>query len=357
MNFVKNNWKKLIIVLVLIAGLFFYRQAKAKEATQAEKYPSLLEIDTKTEKTIEPKLRDINETITTAGKIQAERYARLGFQAGGQITWVGVKIGDKVKKGQALVSVDRATLQKQLKRELNDYSTNRSTFEDTQDKYRQTKENSSLTTEMKRILERTQWSLENSVIDVELAALAMRYSSLVSPIDGIVVELTQPQAGVFVGLGNVVTVVDPESLYFRSEVDEEDVVKIYSGQPSIVTLDAFSDQNLNSKISYIAFDSLESKAATVYEIRFDLPVDNGLLKYRLGMNGNADIITKSKSQVMSLPINAVYEDNGQHFVYKAPPTGDKKIKVNVKTGLESTDYIEITEGVVLGDKIVTPNQD
>lgn len=357
MNLLKNHWKKIVFLGVILLAIFYYRSSKVKATEMAIKFPAMSAFDLKKDKVVSADLKTVNESILSSGKIQASRFARLSFQAGGQLTWVGVKLGDRVKKGQAIASIDKATLQKQLKKQLNLYSTNRSAFEDVQDKYETTKEKFLLTDEIRRILDRTQWSLENAVIDVELSTLAMRYSTLTSPIDGIVVELNQPQAGVYSGLGNIATIVDPESLYFRSEVDEEDVVKLYSGQPTEVTLDAFSNEKLPSKINYIAFDSLESKASTVYEVRFDLPVDNKLLKYRLGMNGNAEIITKSKPQVITIPLDAFYEDNGQRFVYKQSSLGDKKVKVPITTGLEGKDYIEITSGVAVGDKIVVTTND
>ncbi len=357
MNLLKKHWKKLLLIVVLVFGIFYYRSSKAKAAEMAIKFPNMATLDPKKDKVITAQLKTVNESISASGKIQASRFARLSFQAGGQLTWVGVKLGDRVKKGQAIASIDKATLQKQLKKQLNLYATNRSNFEDIQDEYRVTKEKFLLTDEIRRILDRTQWSLENAVIDVELSTLAMRFSTLTSPIDGIVVELNQPQAGVYSGIGNIATIVDPESLYFRSELDEEDVVKLYAGQPTEIILDAFPSETLPSKINYIAFDSLESKAATVYEVRFDLPVDNKLLKYRLGMNGNAEIITKSKPQVATIPLDAFYEDKGERFVYKQSNLGDKKVKVPVTTGLEGKDYIEVTSGVAVGDKIVVTAND
>ena len=69
-------------------------------------------------------------------------------------------------------------------------------------------------------------------------------------------------------------IVDPSKLYFKSEIDQEVVNKIKVGQAVTLNLDSFPDQELNSKITYIAFTPVSGQTSTVYEIRFELPVSN-----------------------------------------------------------------------------------
>jgi len=49
---------------------------------------------------------NVNVVISASGEIKAEKDITLQFQTGGLLTWVGVKEGDKVKKGQAIASLD-----------------------------------------------------------------------------------------------------------------------------------------------------------------------------------------------------------------------------------------------------------
>lgn len=350
--------KKLIPLLLIPLVFFAIKQVRATQVSKSEKYPITSAFNPQKEQITTADLKTINQAIQLTGKIQSANFAKLSFQTSGQLTWLGVKIGDRVKKGQIIASLDRSQLQKQFQKQMNNYLTTRWSFEDVQDKYKPIKEKSLINDEMQRILDRTQFGLNNSVLDVEIANLAIKYSTIISPIDGLVVDLPQPQAGLaIIASQPIATIVDPQNLYFRSEVDEEDVVKITAGQASTVTLDSFKDSPIQTIISYIAFDSLDNKASTVYEVRFPLNLSNSDLKYRLGMNGTASIITSSEPNVISVPSNAIYEDNGNKFVYKLNQQSDKKIRVNVQTGMSDDNFTQIVQGVAVGDKIVQEKYD
>lgn len=356
MNFLKKNWKKLLGLVLIIALIGGYQRYKTNQAAQKIKNPAIVKLDLSKESVIRPETKNISQSINLTGKIQAESFAKLAFQTGGQLSWLGVKVGDKIKKYQPLASLDKSQLKKTLEKNLQDFSTTRSNFEDTQDSYKVSRDKLLLTTDMQRVLDRSQYGLNKSVLDVELTSLALKYATLISPIDGIVVEVNQPVSGINIVAGSpIVTIVDPKSIYFRSEVDEEDVVKIHPGQASQISLDSYKDQPVNTNIGYIAFDSLESKAATVYEVRFPLVLDNTNLNYRLGMNGNVNIINQTKNNVLTLPLDAIYEEGSSKFVYRLSLDGTKKLKTPVTTGIDDSKSIEIISGLTLEDKVVVPN--
>ncbi len=351
MKFLSKHWLKIVLlIIVLFVG---YQVRKAQAQKNQPKNPVSAPINAKTERFEQVKMRDITQGLVLTGKVQSESYAKLQFQTGGQLAWVGVKLGDRIKKGQAIASLDKRQLKKQLEKELNDYMTNRWNFEDTQDKYKPTRDKLLMTTDLQRIVDRTQFSLNNAVLDVELTDLTLKYATIYSPVEGLVVELPQPASGVNILAGTpIATIVNPDSLYFRTEVDEEDVTKLSLGQPAILTIDAYKEENLDSTVKYISFDSLQNQAATVYEVRFSINDPNSSLKYRLGMNGNIQVVQANKNQVLSLPIEAVYEENGNKFVYKLAPDLKTKLKTPVTTGLSSQDYVEITSGLSLLDQVV-----
>ena len=294
---------------------------------------------------------NLSNYLTLAGKVDARIYANLQFQTSSLLSWVGVKEGDRVKKYQAIASLDKTSLKKQLDKQLNNYLTNRWNFEDTQDEYKQTKENYLITTEIQRILDRTQFSLNNSVLDVEISDLALRYATLTSPIEGIVTHVDQPNAGVnIIPTSATFTVIDPASIFFKSSVDESDVSLIKEGQATIIVLDSFSDDNLISNISSISFTPVLGETSTTYTVSFDLPVDNNNLQYRIGMNGDAKILLEEAKDTLYLPIETVSEKNRQKFVYIKNPKGKIEERA-IKTGIENDDYIQIVEGLTEGESV------
>jgi len=311
-----------------------------------------LKYDAKKDRLVTPTTQDIKNEIILAGQIDAEKIATIKFQTSGRLAWVGVKIGDRVKKGQALASLDKRKLRKELTRELNDYKTGLHNFNDVQDEYQETKEKFLVTDEIQRILDRAQYTLNNTVIDYELDEITLKYATLTTPIAGIVTDIEEPYAGVNITPATAeITIIDPESIYFTTEIDEEDVISIKESQDAIITLDIAPKKEINSKITYIAFTPVSGQTSTVYEIRFTLDLDNSSSLYRLGMNGDVAIITQQQNKVLTLPIEAVFEDEDQKFVL-IKKSDNAIVEKKIKTGIESDDFIQILEGVDPNDQIV-----
>jgi len=296
---------------------------------------------------ITPTVQNIKSDLTLAGSINASEIASLRFQNSGKLVWVGVKIGDRVKKWQSIASLDREQLRKSLQTQFNNYRTNLSQFWDTQDKYKDTV----ISDTVRRILDRTQYSLDNSVITYEIADMAIKESTLVSPIAGVVTDIEQPLTGTNITPATATfTIVNPESVYFKSEIDQEEVTKIKVGQLATIKIDAFPETNFDSEITYISFIPVEGQTSTVYEIRFKLPVDNKNLNYRLGMDGDALITLASQDNALTIPLETLNDDNGKSFVWVKD--NDKLVKKYVTTGIENDTDIQILEGLNSNDSVV-----
>lgn len=333
----------IIVALILLAGFFFIRLNK-----KSPQGPDL-----KKAQPVQVKKGNIAKTLIFAGKIDAENFAVLHFQASGQLAWLGVKEGDLVKKWQAVASLDRESLKKSLEKEMNDYLTSRWNFEDTQDQYKETKNRFLITPELQRILDRQQYTLNNSVLDYEIANLAVKYATLISPLSGIVTGIENSTVGVNITpLNFSVTIIDPSSIYFKSEVDEEDVKYLSEKQNAIIILDSFSILEINSFLTDISFTPIEGQTSTTYKIKFSLPLDNSELKYRAGMNGDAKIVLEEKDNVLLIPIDAYLEEGDKKYVYLKDPKFKKIFRQEIKTGLESDEEIEITDGLTEGQTIV-----
>lgn len=335
-RFVKSP-TKLIFAAVILAVLFF---GYSKFKKPVVKYTQ-----------VTAKRQNIESVLALSGSVDAASKATLQFQTSGQLAWVGVKVGDKVKKWQSIASLDKTQLRKTLQSQFLAYKSGLDTFNDSQDTYKTQKDNLTLTDAMKRILDRSQNTLDTNVINYELSDLTLKYATITSPIAGIVTDVSPALPGSNISaLTTTYTIVDPQSLYFRSEIDQEDVNKVKNDQEATVTLDSFADEKIVSKITYISFSPINSTSSTVYELRFSLSVDNSALKYRLAMTGNVDIPLARAENVLTLPIEAISEDGNQKFVEVLV---NKKIeKKNVETGIESDTDIEIKSGLTEYDQVI-----
>lgn len=339
MNFIKKNFKKIIIGLIILSVLFFaynwYRTSKNQTK----------------ETVINPKRENIKEQITLAGSIDASSKADLRFQTSGQLQWIGVKVGDRVKKFQAVATLNKDQLRKQLQSNFNSYRSALATFDDTQDLYKTQKENLTLTDDMKRILVRSQNTLDNSVITYELNDLTIKYATLITPIGGIITSIDRPDAGVNITALDSIFVIDPKSIFFKSRIDQEDVVKIKVGDKTTVELDSYPDKIFDTKITYIAFTPVAGESSTVYEVHFELPQENDNLQYRLGMDGDAVITLNEKDNVLTLPTDIIQEENNQKYVL-VKNENNQSIKKIIKTGIETDTITEILEGLSENDQVI-----
>jgi len=350
MNFFKKHLKKIIIIsiILVISGFSIYKANANTKTTDITKF------NEKKETIVSPKRETIKEEITLTGSVDAATKANLQFQTSGQLAWVGIKVGDKVKKYQAIASLNKEVLKKQLQADFNTYRSALATFDDTQDDYKNEKDNLTLTDDMKRILVRSQNTLDNSVINYELQDLAVKYATLTSPINGIVTDIEQPNSGVNITPASATfSIIDPTSIYFKAQIDQEDVTRVKVGDKTTIILDSFPDKEFTSEVTYISFTPISGQTSTVYEIRFKLTGnDNQNINYRLGMDGDAIISLRQVDNTLTLPSDAVRQDKNEPYVLVKSGDSEVLTKKNVKIGIETDTTVEILEGLSENDQVV-----
>lgn len=339
-DFIKERKIVLIIAIVLIAILGF--RIKTNAETNEEVVVAF------------PSIQNITKTLELTGYIDAKEKANLKFLAPSRLSWVGVKEGDKVKKWQAIASVDTRTLQKQLQADLNNFAKEFNDHDQSLDDYDYYGE-SGIASENRRILENAQYDLSNTVIAVEIRDLAVRLSSIISPINGIVTRVDQPNAGVNISVTDVFQIVNPDSMFFSAEVDELDVSRVAVDQKATLVLDAYEEEAVDSMIEFISFTPVSSPTGgTSYRVELSLPGSNDLLKYRLGMSGEVEIILDQKDSVLTIPSEAIIERDGISFVEIKNGEGTIE-KKEVEIGIETDDLVEIVSGISQSDQVIIPN--
>ncbi len=324
----KKRWY-ILVALLILGGLIFYQTTKAQTNDAVNKPYTV-------------KKEVLKDTLSLSGKIEAEEKATLRFQTSGYLAWIGVKEGDEVKKYQTLASLDQREVKKQLEKELDDYQKTRWTFDQTKDD-----NNSIVTTAIKRILDKSQFDLNNAVRDVEIQNLALEFSNLWTPIDGIVTKINTPYAGVNITPSQAeFEVVNPQTVFFSALADQTDVVKLITGQSGIITLDSFPDKTIAGKITSISFTPKTGETGTVYEIKITINPGN---QYRLGMTGDVEFTLSKKENVITIPLTYLKTEKTKKYVLKK--NGKETTKTFLKLGEETDDLVEVKEGLSAGDVI------
>ncbi len=294
----------------------------------------------------------ISQTLTISGKIAAQDDVTLRFQASGKLSWVGVKEGDYVRKGQTIATLDQRELKKKLEKYLNLYLKSRHDFDqiNADNENTQSDPDQKIRERVKRTIDKYQADLNNAVLDVELQAIAIEYSRLTSPIDGIVVRVGSSHTGVNITPTDAeFEIINPKTVYLLALADQTEISKLKENLTGKLTLDSYVDQEIPGKIIYISFIPDPNETTTSYQIKFSFTYDNSKLIYKIGMTGDLSFTLDEKSDVLFLPSRYIHNDNGKKYVFMLQ--NKKGIKAPVETGMETDEYVQITSGISENDTV------
>ncbi|MBI4033141.1 MAG: efflux RND transporter periplasmic adaptor subunit [Candidatus Blackburnbacteria bacterium] len=294
---------------------------------------------------------ELVESISASGEVKADETANLSFQTSGQLTWVGVKEGDRVTQGQVIAKLDTVALSVAYRQALNNYRDKQALAEKAEDDVKGHEADETFAQKATRTT--AQVARDNAYDSVRAAEHALRLATITSPFGGLVTEANPAYWGVNITPGTAnYTIVNPDTVYFSAEVNEVDVTKVSPEQKVLVRLDAYPNEVFDSAVGQVAFQSTTtSTGATAYEVRVSLP-KNTNFRFKVGMNGDAEFTLETKEDVLLLPATAAIEEKNQTYIWVVD-SNNRAQKVAVKTGSSSVNNIEITSSLSAGAKVVT----
>jgi macrolide-specific efflux system membrane fusion protein len=323
----KSRIISLLLIFVVVIGGFFVFGSRAKKSVQTARVVR----------------GDIVSEITAPGKITSSSLVTLRFAVAGKVASVKVREGDVVKKGQVIAVLDQEKYEIALREAEWDFQAAKAEF----DKLYDTARGRSTETFDERI-ERTKIDAKHNKAYEELlkARRNLRDTVLTSPIHGTIIKLNVKEGEEIQFSDNIATVADTSSLLFRAEIDETEIAALKEGKKATLILDAFPQERIDSAIKNISLTSVTtSTGSTAYEVDFDLPKRN---YYRLGMNGEATIVSNEAKNVLTIPLEAVVDEKSVLVKQDG-----KFVKREVKLGLLSDTRAEVISGLKEGDEVLT----
>ncbi len=291
---------------------------------------------------IEIKKGTVEEVLTLSGEISADEYAKLTFPSSGEISWVGVKEGQEVKKDQALTKLDTVVLNAVYQQARATLRAAEATVENIHD---QVKDHSGDETFAQKDARTTAEATKDRAYESYIAAeYNLRNSLLISPFNGLVTYLAHPYPGVNVLMTETqIEVINPESIYFDVAGDQSEVIDITKEQKVTIVLDSLPEEKLQGTVDFIGYTPKAGEAGTVYKIKVKFLKDNfDFNKFRIGMSGDAKFILSRKENVLYVPPKFISSDPKGKYVN----LGKLNNKVYVQVGIEGEDSTEI-----ISDKI------
>lgn len=251
---------------------------------------------------------NIQPTVLSTGTVQPENRLEIKPPIAGRINEVFINEGMVVKKGQMLVKMS---------------STERAALLDA----------------------------ARAQGDAELKRWETYYkpAPILAPLDGtIIVRNVEP--GQTVTSSDVLLVMS-DRLTVKARVDETDIGSIRLQQTAETTLDAYPDEKISGIVDKIAYDSKTVNNVTTYIV--DVLPNTTPDVMRSGMTANVTFFLDSKDNVLVLPTNAVRIKGDKRYVLLPPKLSTSApIEKEIRTGISDGNKIEITDGLVEGEKVL-----
>lgn len=188
-------------------------------------------------------------------------------------------------------------------------------------------------------------------LELELQQLRVRLNDLDvrAPIDGIVARIeARPGTTVHAGqwFGHIFNTSD---MQMWVEVDDVDVLMVRQGVPVRVTVDALPGKTFDGKVEFVGTMGKDEKGITRYQVTIRV---KGGPDLRPGMQAKAQIDAGSAKGVLLIPVEAVFEEDGQPRVEVLLPNGTAKV-VPVELGLMNDRVAEVKSGLKEGELVIT----
>jgi RND family efflux transporter MFP subunit len=323
--------------------------------------------------------QDWPTSYEATGTVRARTTATISSKVMGYVQQVNVQVGDHVRQGQALITLDARDLDVSLRRAEAGRAEVESAIPELENATAAAKANLDLAqTTFQRMQElaakksisnqeldeasarlkaaqanyemmrsrRAQVNSKTAVVEQEIraAGITREYARLAAPFAGVVITRTV-EPGNLATPGSPLLTLEQDGLYrLEASVDESKLASVRVGQAVEAVLEA--DRTLSARVSEIV-PSVDA-ASRSYIVKLDLPAAPRL---RTGMFGRA-IFPLGMQQVVAVPLAALMERGQLQSVFVVED-GVAHTRL-VTTGRRNNDAVEVLSGLNAGEKVVLP---
>ncbi len=208
-----------------------------------------------------------------------------------------------------------------------------------------------------------------SHVRTRLAETGLRLNQLVAIIDGCTIRARGPGLVVYeenlnanprrkLRIGDrvfatqgIVTIPEVNRMLVEASVSEAEVHRVRAGQAAEIRVEAFPDLVLTGKVTRVGTLAATSPTRPFDDKRFDLIItlDPTTAELRPEMSIRADVIVGTRSNVLTIPVTAVFNNQGTRVVYLVTATGTDMRPVEL--GESNDRMVEIAGGLQQGDRV------
>lgn len=324
--------KRSIQLIALLAVAVLGACSGEKEKAAAEKVDEKPRV-----KLADVKARPVEQIHEYTATVEAEVKNNIAPSTPVRIDRILVEVGDRVSKGQKLVSMDEATL-KQTEFQLENQKIEFNRLD-----------------ELYKVggASKSEWDAAKMALDVKQSAYnnLLENTSLLSPINGVVTARNYDNGDMYSGGDPVLVVEQITPVKLLINVSEGYFTKVKKGAPVAVKVDVYGEEEFEGKIS-IVYPTVNPNTRT---FPVEIKLDNRDQKVRPGMFARATLNFGTQDHVV-VPDLAIVKraGSGDRYVYVYK---DGKVSYNkVQLGRRMDTEYELLSGVDNNSQVVIAGQ-
>jgi RND family efflux transporter MFP subunit len=290
---------------------------------------------------------NLAQTITLSAELKPFFEADIHAKVAGYLQSINYDIGDRVKKGDVIAKLDIVELKDDINR-------TKAAFEQASLDYHRlldvVKAKPGLVAQAE--VDKARAAFDIAKANLDHAQTLYDYTTITAPFDGVITQrFADPGAMIQASVSSstqsmpLVHLADTATLRLRFPVPEASVPMVHVGTPCTVVVGA-TGMTINAKVTRAA-DRVDSATRTMTT---EVDIDNPDGKIVPGMYAAATLTLEQKNNVLSLPVQAVSQDDNPTVLVVAPSgtISERPVKI----GLRTPDKVEITSGLKDGEAVI-----
>ncbi len=361
--------------------------------------------------TIEPRLASISSSVSTNGRIEADRIYDLHAPFSGVIRDIRPRVGQRMRAGESILTVEDLSLQPELTAARAELDAARSELQNvlrgpTKEELDQAEaEVSRLMLEIggtQKVLETNEWLLKRDAISrfemeqsrremerlrhsleaaktrrndlnaryteadrkraesrveaakakIQLLEGKIARSVIRAPANGTLYHF-EPKDGAYVNAGDPVALfADLSRLRVRVFVDEPDLGQVSIGADVGIHWDAHSDESWKGKVQFVPSEVVTRGTRSVAEVLCSIDGPSGSLIPNV--NVDIQILTAEGRKVLTIPRAALFLEGRDHYVWTIHD--GQAVRKAIDIGRSNSSLIEVTGGISADQQVIIPGE-
>jgi RND family efflux transporter MFP subunit len=283
---------------------------------------------------------DISAYFTGTATVEAEEETGVVAKVSGVVEKLYVEEGDFVKAGAILAKLDDEMIAVQLEQAKAEMRKQENNYQRNEDLHAK----NLISTE---VYQQVKFEYERQKATYDLAELSLKYTSIRTPISGVVAERKIKVGNMVLQNQDIFRVSGLDPLVAILHVPERQLERMKPGQKTVLHIDALSGIDFSGYIKRIS-PVIDSRTGTV---KVTVEVNDPTGRVRPGMFSRVKIIYDIHAGTTLAPKEAIIDEDRESTVFVVQDS--TAYKRSVVLGYSNTTYVEILEGLMPGDTIVT----